>query len=149
MFLELTEETIQNALLHVDHHGRLEYIFPNLLIDGAHNEDGMKKLKIFLDGEKENWQEIIYCFSLKIGKNMSLIFENFPGISDFIVVDASHYMVERASNLEKELWNLYKTSIVMTPHQILEHSKKNPEKLFVVFGSLYMMGEFLSSSQYE
>lgn len=47
-FLGISDEIIQNALLHVNHLGRLEYICENLLIDGAHNEDGMKMLREYL-----------------------------------------------------------------------------------------------------
>jgi dihydrofolate synthase/folylpolyglutamate synthase len=38
LFLGIDEDSIRSALVHVEHHGRLEYITPNLLIDGAHNE---------------------------------------------------------------------------------------------------------------
>lgn len=49
IFLSIPESIIQDALTHVDHPGRLQYLRPNLLIDGAHNEDGMRKLKQYLE----------------------------------------------------------------------------------------------------
>jgi dihydrofolate synthase/folylpolyglutamate synthase len=63
VFLRIPEDIIEYALLHVDHHGRLEYILPNLLIDGAHNEDGMRKLYDYLGQFSQ--KSIIYCINLK------------------------------------------------------------------------------------
>ncbi|MBC7498772.1 hypothetical protein H7170_03965 [Candidatus Gracilibacteria bacterium] len=44
VFVGIPSLTIREALLAVDHPGRLQYLRSNLLVDGAHNEDGMNKL---------------------------------------------------------------------------------------------------------
>jgi dihydrofolate synthase/folylpolyglutamate synthase len=49
LFLSIPEAVIKQALLHVDHPGRLQYLRANILIDGAHNEDGMRKLRQYLE----------------------------------------------------------------------------------------------------
>jgi folylpolyglutamate synthase/dihydropteroate synthase len=91
MLLGIPESIIQDSLLHVDHHGRLEYILPNLLIDGAHNEDGMRSLRIYLSSFAG---EITYCVNLKKGKSIQLVTDNFPDVGEYVLVDAEHQMVE-------------------------------------------------------
>jgi dihydrofolate synthase/folylpolyglutamate synthase len=65
VFLHIPEDTIEHALMHVHHDGRLQYVLTNLLIDGAHNEDGLTKLENYLYGEQEKWKDIIYCANLR------------------------------------------------------------------------------------
>jgi folylpolyglutamate synthase/dihydropteroate synthase len=96
IFLRIDKEIIENALLHVDHHGRLEYLRPNLLIDGAHNEDGLKKLKYYLESLDLGDREVILCFNLKRGKSPNLVLDAFPSRKNWIIVDSSHQMVESA-----------------------------------------------------
>jgi dihydrofolate synthase / folylpolyglutamate synthase len=62
IWLDIPESMIQQALLHVEHRGRLQYLTPNLLIDGAHNLDGMRRLREYLDRES---REVVYCVNLK------------------------------------------------------------------------------------
>ncbi len=143
IFLWLEEATIQSALLHVEHHGRLEYIRPNLLIDGAHNEDGMRQLSHYLSSLDRPWQDIVYCINLKKWKSIQLARDAFPHIQDWVLVRSEHQMVEDVGVLHEQLRMIQQDAIVQTPIQILELAQKNPEKLFVVFGSLYMLGELL------
>ena len=103
IFLEIEKETIESALLHVDHHGRLEYLRPNLLIDGAHNEDGLKKLKYYLESLELGDREIVYCFNLKKGKSPNLVLGAFPSRKNWIIVDTSHQMVESATLISDSL----------------------------------------------
>ncbi len=144
LFLWIDDIHIKNALLHVDHHGRLEYIHPNLLIDGAHNEDGMKKLKSYLKWIEYNWSEIIFCFNLKDGKSATLVLNIFEEIEDWNIVDSRGFKVSDARKIGEEVEKLWKKAHIIKPKEIFEEARKNPGKLFVVFGSLYMMSEFLS-----
>jgi folylpolyglutamate synthase/dihydropteroate synthase len=52
-------------------------------------------------------------------------------------------MVEDVGVLHEQLRMIQQDAIVQSPTQIIELAQKNPEELFVVFGSLYMVGEFL------
>ena len=178
-YLGIPDIIIDHALLHVHHHGRLEYLRPNLLIDGAHNEDGMKKLQIYLDslrsrhceekGESEwneervppggrsnpcsvfkndkdwKWNEIIYSFNLKEGKHASLVLDIFPDIEDWNIIDSKGFKVSKASSIAQQIEEYWKRASIVTPEKIFEAANKNPRTLFVVFGSLYMMGEFLEN----
>ncbi len=66
ILLQIPDPIIEHALLHIHHEGRLQYIMPNLLIDGAHNEDGITKLQGYIQSERENWKEVVHCFNLRI-----------------------------------------------------------------------------------
>jgi dihydrofolate synthase/folylpolyglutamate synthase len=145
VFLGIPDSIIQDSLLCVDHHGRLEYILPNLLIDGAHNEDGMRKLHDYLSQFSQ--KSIIYCINLKKWKSMTLVTDIFPEISEWIIVRSWHQMVENAEILVQELREMGIEYIILSPSEIIFHAKENPEKLFVVFGSLYMVGDFLLQTQ--
>lgn len=149
VFLDIPEDVIKNALLHVDHHGRIEYILPNLLIDGAHNEDGIRKLRRYLDSIQWESSEILYAVNLKKWKQVALVTDIFPDVARWILIDSDHQMVENPEILSEELRKIDKTSTILSPIQIVELARKNPEKLFVVFGSLYMIGEFFTNISHE
>ena len=142
-FLGISNKVIEHALLHVEHHGRLEYIQPNLLVDGAHNEDGMKKLKAYLSEIENNWDEIIYCFNLKKGKNASLVIDVFPEIHTWYVIDSSGFRVNDGMSMKNQVELSGKTAHNVTPFEIFEQASMYPRILFVIFGSLYMLGDFL------
>lgn len=147
VFLGIPEDVIKNALLYVDHHGRMEYIFPNLLIDGAHNEDGIRKLRHYLDSIPWEPSEILYAVNLKKWKQIALVTGIFPDVSEWIIVESSHQMVENPLILAQELSDMGKDYRLLSPVQIVQFARENPEKLFVVFGSLYMIGEFQVTPQ--
>jgi folylpolyglutamate synthase/dihydropteroate synthase len=136
--------------VHVEHHGRLEYITPNLLIDGAHNEAWFKVLRTYIDSVSSSWQDIIYCFNVKKWKSPRMVLDIFSDIAHhWIWVDAMHDMVEDP----EILWNEIDTNEIYyqisTPSELYSLSREYPEKLFVVFGSLYMIGEILQFALYD
>lgn len=149
IFLGIEEETIENALLHVDHHGRLEYLRPNILIDGAHNEDGIKKLKNYIESLDLSDREIVYCINLKKGKSYRVIMDIYSERKNWIIVDSDHQMVEDAGFLLQSIIDAWYHGEILTPREIMALAKDSPEKFFVIFGSLYMMGEFLENESID
>ncbi len=143
IFLWIPDTTIQQALMKVDHPWRLQYLRFNILIDGAHNEDGMKQLKKYLEWESLKWERIIYSFNLKKWKNASLVLSIFDDISDWNIIESDWFQVYDATTMNGQVQKLWKNSTIITPIDIFLKAKDNPETLFVVFGSLYMLREFL------
>lgn len=143
MFLWITESVIKQALLHIDHLGRLHYLTSNTLIDGAHNEDGMKKLKEYLKWESIKWKQINYLFNLKKWKKASLVLDIFDDITDWNIIKSDWFQVYDATTMNGQVQKSWKNSTIITPIDIFIKAKDNPETLFVVFGSLYMLREFL------
>ena len=136
-------EAIEPALLAIDHPGRLQYLRPNLLIDGAHNEAGMMELRRYLTLEKWNWKNIVYSFNLKSGKSAHLVLDIFPEIGSWNIVDSIGFRVCDAQWLADAVIQIWKDATILTPAEIFVEAERHPDTLFVVFGSLYMMGEFL------
>jgi hypothetical protein len=58
-------------------------------------------------------------------------------------VDSIGFRVCDAQWLADEVKNLWKNTTILTPAEIFVDAESHPDTLFVVFGSLYMMGEFL------
>lgn len=142
-YIGISESIILEWLQKVRHRGRLEYITENILIDWAHNEQGLDALKNYIESTKHQRKKIIYCFSLKRWKAVkaeNLILERFGYASDYVLVNYEHPMLCKTSDLEKALhWSSYEALPVS---EIKFQAQKNPNTLFVVFGSLYMIGGF-------
>lgn len=147
VFLSISESIIQDALTHVDHPGRLQYLMPNLLIDGAHNEDGMKQLRQYLEWEFQKWENIVYSFNLKKWKNTSLVLDIFDNISSWNIIDSTWFQVNDPIMMVSQIQESWKNATIITPSDIFSQAKNNPTTLFVVFGSLYMLREFLKSEK--
>ena len=64
--LELTDEKISQGLKHVSWPGRIDYLEPQLLVDGAHNASGIKALSNYVSSLNKN---IIIIFGVSEGKN--------------------------------------------------------------------------------
>ncbi len=143
IFLWIPDRVIQHALTQVDHPGRLQYIRSNLLIDWAHNEDGLKKLHTYLASEKWKWDNIIYCFNLKSGKHAHLVLDIFHTIENWNVIQSKGFQVSDAITMQAEILQLGKHAHIITPENIFLTAEKNPNILYVVFWSLYMLREFL------
>ena len=146
--LGISEMIIEQALQHVNHRGRLDYLRSNLLIDWAHNEAGMQKLKEYIESSRndstKNENDIVYCFNLKEGKSPSLVLDIFDTIHDWSIINSHGFKVSDAHMIADEVIHAGKNVRMLSPDEIFSEAEQNPQKLFVVFWSLYMMGEFLN-----
>ena len=131
----------------VEHFWRLQYITPNLLIDWAHNEAGLEELKKYLNTIDKN---IKLCFAQKKGKTWDKILKVFNLEKNFILVDSENkLMVENAEILKEILIGQTqgtaptKNFEIKTPEKIYKLSENNENNLYVIFGSLYMIWDFL------
>lgn len=143
IFLWISDTIIRHALTEVDHPGRLQYLKPNLLIDGAHNEAGIVKLEIYIESQLWKWDDITYCFNLKSGKTASLVLDIFPSIDHWNIIQAKDFQLSDVITMQAEVLQLGKQATIVTPIDIFWAAKKNPDFLYVVFWSLYMIGDFL------
>nr|MDD3720443.1 Mur ligase family protein [Candidatus Gracilibacteria bacterium] len=142
-YLGINEETILKGLQCVKHNGRLQYLNKNILVDGAHNEGGLKELKIYIDSIKDNFKKINFCFSLKKGKNINLITDIFGIKNNYIIIDSQNMYLENTKILQKQFLEKGKKVEILDKDDILELASKKEDELFMIFGSLYMIGDFL------
>lgn len=141
-YLGISQETILQWLQLVVHRGRLEYICSNVLIDGAHNEDGIRILQQFVDSLVSQYRKIYYCFSLKKGKSSALITDILGKKKNYLIVNYNSDLLLPVSDILQEFNKNQIPFTVQTPKDILSQAKANPDCLYVVFGSLYMIGQF-------
>lgn len=141
--LWIDETIIYKWLQKVKHRGRLEYVLPNLLIDGAHNIDGLSALKEYLETVKHSYDEVVLCFSLKKNKVVDLIVETFWKKEQYVIVGYTQNILEPIESLTHQLLSKGITPKVLWVEKIIQKAKKEPRTLYVVFGSLYMIGQFL------
>lgn len=141
--LGLKESVIQEGLSHAQHAGRLQYITPNLCIDGAHNKDGIETLKEYIKTIKNKYATIVYCFTLSKGKNPQDFLVPILGKNNiYKIVDTHHHRLPSAQELKEQMGTI--PCEILSPQQIKRLAKKNPTTLYMVFGSLYMIGNFIT-----
>jgi folylpolyglutamate synthase/dihydropteroate synthase len=121
----------------VVHSGRLEFLKENILVDGAHNIDSLKVLKNFIKQNLEyKFDQIFYCFWLKKWKNIDMVLDVFWKNENYILVDIE-------SNALEDIKKHSNRFPLRTKEHIISESNKNKKNLYVVFGSLYMIWDFL------
>ena len=143
-YIWISDGVIKKALVHVNHHGRMEYMSPNLLIDWAHNEAGLRELKKYLKTLDHNQNKTIkYCFNLKAGKASQLVTEIFSEIEDWNIVQWKNPLLSDPYRLKMEIEKHWKRAQVTSVQEIITESRDHPESLFVLFWSLYLLGEVI------
>ncbi len=136
-FLEIDEKNILLWLQKVEHIWRLQFLETNLLIDWAHNIDSIKKLKEYVNKNlKKKFEKIFYCFSLKKWKNINMVIDIIWKEENYILIDIKKDILEDITKYKNDF-------VIKTKDEVLILQRQNPQNLYIVFGSLYMIWEFL------
>ncbi len=148
---DIPETAIRQGLSGVKWPGRLELLSenPKILLDGAHNVDGMKSLADALRKYREGLykhQRLILCLGMLGDKEIEKALGIIGPLADVIVVTkpgsprAGDW--ERIASLAGEY--VTKDNIYVIEDPILAVSKclemLNPEDMLCATGSLYMLG---------
>lgn len=127
--------TIQNALKHVVHHGRFEYFDEKrLLVDGAHNPNGIRVLRQNLDMYFKNYnlRFIFGCLKNKDYPQMvKTLFKNTDEIYFY------HFNHANSASFEDL------SAVCDYPAKEYNGTLPDFDGITVVCGSLYMIGEFM------
>ena len=137
LFPKISENTIQNAIAKVKHSFRFQYFQEkNMIIDAAHNPNGVTALKQSLDyyfpGIKKRF--IFGCLKNKDYKNM---------ISNLFTPEDEIYFYHFNYHNSAEINDLIK----VCPYPAKEYTQKfdyKDGKLTVICGSFYMLKEIIS-----
>lgn len=141
--LHIREASLRTSLFHVEHHGRLEYIRENVVLDWAHNEAGLTSLAKYLEEQEMRWEWLHYFIALKSGKSIDLFRHAFPTVKHWGIIDQRNPLLIAPYLLEKARQKGGCSTERKTPVEILEYARWFPRELFVICGSLYVLGEFL------
>lgn len=121
--------------------GRLEYAAPNLLLDGAHNHEGLQSLLQYLNAAHQG-QKILLGLGWMQGKDLLGPLSEGPENLTFLPLKGSFYGAE--PNPEKYLKPLGPTWATMSPLEALEAWRQGQFEDFdltVLAGSLYLIGQ--------
>lgn len=131
----IDEKIIKNALKHVVHHGRFEYFEDKkIIIDGAHNPNGIKALRENLDiyFKDKKFRFVFGCLKNKDYKQMvDLLFKNGDEIY------FNHFKHNNSATYE-EL-----SSVCKYPSKEFKGKFPEFEGITVICGSLYMISEVM------
>ena len=132
---KVTLELIKDALAHAHWRGRTEFLRPNLMIDGAHNNESVKVLIDLLQSEYAD-KEIELLFAAIDTKPIDGMLAQLKSVGDLTVTSFDY---PNSVKLDK-----YPDAYEQVPDfktWIREHVTTDHKKLYVITGSLYFISQ--------
>lgn len=151
----ISAEHIQAGVCRCFWQGRMEEVLPEVYVDGAHNEDG---IRAFLETVKEDGMEAVgsrtLLFSVVEDKDYRLMIEKLAASKLFSKIAIAHMQTGRAAELSgiRELFvqnmahegnadiNILQFDNVKDAFRSLVDEKEPGERIYIA-GSLYLVGE--------
>ncbi|WP_027968606.1 bifunctional folylpolyglutamate synthase/dihydrofolate synthase [Streptococcus equinus] len=132
-FSKINRDSIKNGLENTIWAGRCELMTPNLMLDGAHNEDSIAKLVDVLKNEFSG-KHIHILFAGLSRKPLDTMLEELSDF-DLCVTTFNFYQAQDLSDYPEKYQKIpdYK--------KWLQQAEQNPNDMFVVTGSLYFISE--------
>ena len=130
---KVTPELIKDALAHASWLGRTEFLMPNLMIDGAHNNESVKVLIDLLRSEYAD-KDIELLFAAIDTKPIDSMLAQLESVGDLTVTSFEY---PNSVKLDKYPVTYKQVSDFQT--WIEEHVTANDDKLYVITGSLYFI----------
>jgi len=136
---KIPEDAVKNGLKNAVHQGRFHRVRENVLLDSAHNPDGIKALLSSLKREEKDTLVIAMIQDKDIDQVLNLLKDEFKRI---IVTSLPMPRCESAENLAKRFENLGKScEIVPDTAEAFKLAEKSD--FSVILGSVYLAGESL------
>ena len=132
---KVTPELIKDALAHANWRGRTEFLRPNLMIDGAHNNESVKVLIDLLQSEYVD-KEIELLFAAIDTKPIDGMLAQLKSVGDLTVTS---FVYPNSVKLDQ-----YPEAYKQVPDfktWIKEHVTTDNKKLYVITGSLYFISQ--------
>lgn len=132
---KVTPELIKDALAHANWRGRTEFLRPNLMIDGAHNNESVKVLIDLLQSEYVD-KEIELLFAAIDTKPIDGMLAQLKSVGDLTVTSFDYpnsVKLDQYPEVYKQVPD-FKT-------WIKEHVTTDNKKLYVITGSLYFISQ--------
>jgi dihydrofolate synthase/folylpolyglutamate synthase len=144
----ITNEHIQAGLAKTQWEGRLEIVSrqPFVLVDGAHNNDGVRSLVTFLKEMSLPRPEVL-ILAVKKGKNTREFMTKVIPLFEHVIVTEGSYEPAKAEIIAKEIKNIHPhVEAIPNVQEAVAMAKKllTSEGMMLVTGSLYMIGDALA-----
>jgi dihydrofolate synthase/folylpolyglutamate synthase len=146
--IEISQQAIKEGLQSVKWEGRLDIVSrqPFILVDGAHNNEGIQALATFLDETPLPPPDVLVV-AVKNDKDISLLLEKIVPRFKHIIVTEGNYEPAPAEKISS-LIEPQALSVQAIPNvaAALATGKKllSPNGMMLVTGSLYMIGDALT-----
>lgn len=142
----IRDENIRRGIEAAYWPGRMEKIqeYPTIFIDGAHNPEGVKKLRETIETFFKDEKLIFIVGMMKDKDYMTMIEEVLPFAEKVYTVSPDPYRGFAARIVAKELREKgVKAEPFDSVNEVIEllEKKKGSNETFVVFGSLYLIGD--------
>lgn len=143
----VTVEQLTNGVGKCIWQGRMEEIYPQVYVDGAHNEDGIRAFLETVSGDGHEDGERTLLFSVVQDKDYVHMIEGIVNSGLFSKIAIAHMQTKRSTKLE-QISKLFKEgnvsciefNTVEEAFRVLLHEKKAKERIYIA-GSLYLVGE--------
>lgn len=132
---EVTPDLIKAALAHASWLGRTEFLMPNLMIDGAHNNESVKVLIDLLKSEYAD-KDIELLFAAIDTKPIDSMLAQLESVGDLTVTSFEYPNSVKLGKYP----DAYK-QVSDFQNWIEEHVTANNDKLYVITGSLYFISQ--------
>lgn len=138
-YFAIPDEAVADGLANAKHPGRLERI-GHYLLDGAHNIDGAKALRVYLDEFVE--EPITLVFGSMEDKDIRGIAEIlFPAADRLILTRPANSRAASTKKIFEYAKNRSEVYLAENVARALEIAADFPDNLTCVTGSLYLVGE--------
>ena len=122
--------------------GRLETVCsnPTILLDGAHNIDGVKRLSEFISSVKQD-KFVTLVFAVSADKEKDKMIHQLEPVVDEIIFTQFAYERSDKANIIYELSTHPNKRVCSNVDEIIEEVSKQTDHLIVFAGSLYFVSE--------
>ena len=132
---KVTLELIKDALSHAHWRGRTEFLRPNLMIDGAHNNESVKVLIDLLQSEYAD-KEIELLFAAIDTKPIDGMLAQLKSVGDLTVTSFDY-----PNSVKLDQYPVAYKQVPDFKTWIREHVTTDHKKLYVITGSLYFISQ--------
>lgn len=144
--LRITEGQIKSGLLNVHWPGRMDFLSKNVLLDAAHNIDGVKALKNEI--KKLRYKKLILLTGMLKDKDYAaMLMEIVPMADRIIITKPNTSRAAKPSELAKYAGG--KAEIIENVGEAFEKAKTlaGKDDLLLVTGSIYLIGDVMKHEQ--
>lgn len=137
--LRCDEGAIRRGLARAENSGRLEWVAPDLLLDGAHNPDGAQVLAHYLARLPKDRPRVLLLGGGTDKDIRSVATILAPAVDRIVATAGTHAKARSPENVVAELAGLPVESGGMVGDALKLH--RNGKNLVILAGSLYLVGE--------
>lgn len=142
------EQRIRSWLQLVNHEGRLQFLTPHILLDGAHNTEGILALRRYVESIQAEYSSLTTIFATT--KSV----EHLNEFVHLLIQGDINYVVSTTKFNKKTAPHFpFAVEEFVDMPSVIAYLKKPQEWLVVVYGSLYLigsvLGEWEANNQYS